>query len=105
MILTRIFDHLRDADGNPALGKLVVSNSAFIAADGSAIAAGNMTYVIPASNPGLVDLMLAPTGGAAPPEAAYSVSYFLNSGAAYTETWKIPTSGPITVSQARSESL
>ena len=102
MVLTRIFDHLKDADGNPALGKLVISNPAFIAADGSAVAAGNLTYVIPVSSPGLVDLMLAPTGGADPPETAYTVNYFLDSGAAYTETWKIPTSGPITVSQARS---
>ena len=101
MLLTRVLDHLKDADGNPARGKLVIHNPAFIAADGSAVAAGNLTYVIPTSSPGLVDLMLAPTAGADPPGSRYTVRYFLKSGAQYSETWQIPGSGPITISQAR----
>jgi hypothetical protein len=101
MQLTRILDNLRDADGNPAQGKLVIHNEAFIAFDGSAIAASNLTYVIPPTSPGLVDLLLVPTGGADPSGTAYAVKYFLKSGAEYSETWHISLSGPITVSQAR----
>jgi len=100
MELTRILDMLKDADGNPAAGKLVINNPAFIAADGTAVAAGILTYVIPPSSPGLVDLMLAPTEEA-DPAASYTVEYFLKSGAAYSESWHIPRTGPVTISQAR----
>ncbi|MBI3933396.1 MAG: hypothetical protein HY316_01805 [Acidobacteria bacterium] len=100
MELTRIFDILKDADGAPAAGKLVIHNPAFIAADGTAVAAGILAYVIPTVSPGLVDLMLAPTEDA-DPAASYTVEYFLKSGAAYSETWQIPRTGPITISQAR----
>ena len=102
MLLTRILDNLKDADGSAAQGKLVIQNPAFIAANGSAVAAGNITYGIPSASPGLVDLMLAPTGGADPSDTVYKVSYFLKGGAQYCETWRVPTSGPITISQARS---
>ena len=101
MQLTRILDNVKDADGSPARGKLVIYNPAFIAADGSAVAAGNLTYVIPASSPGLVDLLLAPTAGADPPDTRYRVEYFLRSGVVYAETWQVPASGPVTISQAR----
>ncbi len=101
MELTRILDVLKDADGNNARGKLVIHNPAFIAADGSAVAAGALTYLIPAASAGLVDLMLAPSEGAAPASTSYTVEYFLGSGAAYTETWRVPRTGPITISQAR----
>ena len=101
MELTRILDTLKDADGNPAQGKLVIHNPAFIAADGSAVTGGNLTYVISSTSPGLVDLMLAPTEGADPAIARYTVEYFLKSGAAYSESWNIPRTGPVTISQAR----
>jgi len=101
MELTRILDTLKDADGSPAAGKLVLYNPAFIAADGTAVAAGTVTYMIPATSPGLVDMLLAPTEGADPIETSYTVHYFLKSGAAYSENWQIPRSGPITISQAR----
>ena len=100
MELTRILDILKDADGAPAAGKLVIYNPAFIAADGTAVAAGILTYVIPPASPGLVDLMLAPTEDA-DPAASYTVEYFLKSGAAYSETWHIPRTGPVTISEAR----
>ena len=101
MELTRILDTLRDADGNAAAGKLVISNPAFIAADGTAVAAGTMTYLIPQTPGGVVDLQLVPTEDASPLGARYSVEYFLKSGATYLETWQIPRIGPVTVSQAR----
>src|SRR3989304_2413097 len=101
MELTRIFDILKDADGNAAAGKLVIQNPAFIAADGTAVAAGTLTYVIPAASPGLVDMSLAPTEDAAPIEVSYTVAYFLRNGAAYSEIWHVPRTGPITISQAR----
>jgi hypothetical protein len=101
MELTRVLDTLKDADGNPAAGKLVIQNPPFIAADGSAVAAGALTYAIPAASPGLVDLLLAPTEAADPAGTSYTVSYFLGTGAAYSERWLIPRTGPVTISQAR----
>ena len=71
-------------------------------ADSTPVAASILTYVIPDQNPGLVDLFLAPTEDADPIETRYTVSYFLKSGAKYAETWRVPRTGPITISQARS---
>jgi hypothetical protein len=101
MELTNVLDVLKDADGAAAQGKLVVHNPAFIAADGTAVVAGALTYRIPSSTPGLIDLMLAPTEDSNPPEARYTVEYFLRSGASYSETWNIPRTGPVSISQAR----
>lgn len=108
MNLTRILDTLRDADGNPARGRMVIRNPAFLAADGTAVAAGNLLYPIPEDDPqtpeneaGVVDLRLAPTEGADPPGVRYEVQYFLANGAKYRETWNVPLAGPITISQAR----
>ena len=102
MELTQILDVLKDADGTPARGKLVIHSPAFIAADSTPVVAGVLTYVIPELDPGLVDLVLAPTEGAEPAETRYTVQYFLHSGAKYTETWHVPRSGgPYTISQVR----
>ena len=101
MELTNILDILKDADGNPVLGRLVIQNPAFTSADGMAVVAGILDYQIPAATPGLVDLLLAPTEDADPAAARYTVDYFLRSGAAYSETWNVPRSGPITISEAR----
>jgi hypothetical protein len=101
MELTRILDTLRDGDGNPAEGRLIIHNAAFIAADGTAVVTGAVAYSIPASSPGLVDMRLVPTEGADPADASYTVEYFLKSGATYQETWHLPRTGPITISQAR----
>ena len=102
MELTQILDVLKDADGMPARGKLVIHSPAFIAADGTPVVAGVLTYLIPEQNPGFVDLVLAPTEGADPVETRYTVNYFLQSGAKYAETWQVPRSGgPNTISQVR----
>ena len=101
MHLTRVLDILKDPDGNPARGKIYIHNPAFITADETPIAAGVLNYIIPEQNPGLVDLLLAPTEGAEPEETCYTVDYFLQSGAQYRETWCVPRNGPITISQAR----
>ena len=101
MELTRILDMLKDADGNLARGRLTISNPNFIAADGTAVAAGILTYAIPENNPGLVDLQLAPTEGA-DPAVSYTVDYKLANAGGYKETWQVPRAGgPITISQAR----
>ena len=100
MELTRILDSLKDADGQPARGRIVVECPGFIAADNTAVAAGPVTYNIPALDPGKVDFWLAPTEGSDPP-SAYKVRYFLSHGAAYEETWNVPRVGPVTIGQAR----
>ena len=97
MDLTRILDMLKDADGNPASGRLVVECPNFIAADGTAVAASVIN--IPIAN-GAVDFHLAPTVGSDPP-VKYTVNYFLQNTARYEETWNVPATGPITIAQAR----
>jgi hypothetical protein len=97
MVLTRILDTLKDSDGNPAGGKLVVSCPNFIAADGAAVAASILTFSI---NNGALDLSLAPTQGSDPP-VKYTAEYSLTNGARYKETWTVPATGPITIAQAR----
>ncbi len=97
MTLTRILDTLKDADRTLANGRLVVNCPAFIAADGTAVAASKITKTV--AN-GAVDFYLAPTEGA-DPAVSYTVEYFLKNGRSYKETWSVPLSGPITISQAR----
>ena len=97
MQLTRILDTLKDADGNPANGRMVIVCPAFIAADGTAVASSIITIPLVS---GAVDFYLAPTEGSDPP-ITYEVSYFLANGASYKETWTVPAIGPITISQAR----
>ena len=97
MILTRILDTLKDADGNPANGRLVVECPNFIATDGTAVAASIIN--IPITN-GVVDFLLAPTAGSSP-AVKYTATYFLRNSAKYAETWTVPAAGPITIAQAR----
>ena len=97
MILTRILDTLKDPDGNPASGRLVVECPNFIAADGAAVAASIIN--IPITN-GAVDFLLAPTEGSNP-LVTYTVKYFLQNTARYEETWTVPVASPITIAQAR----
>lgn len=97
MQLTRILDTLKDADGNPASGRLVVECPNFIAADGTAVAASIIN--IPIIN-GAVDFLLAPTVGSSP-LATYTVKYFLQNTGRYKETWTVPLASPITIAQAR----
>ena len=97
MVLTRILDILKEADGNPAKGRMVIECPNFIAADGAAVAASIIN--IPITN-GAVDFLLAPTEGSSPP-VNYTVKYFLQNTARYEETWTVPATGPITIAQAR----
>ena len=87
---------------------MVIRNPAFLAADGTAVAAGSLASTIPEDDPeapedeaGVVDLRLAPTEGADPAGVRYEVQYFLANSAKYRETWSVPLTGPITISQAR----
>lgn len=97
MQLTRILDTLKDADGNPANGRLVIECPNFIAADGAAVAASVIN--VPIAN-GAADFLLAPTEGSNP-LVKYTVKYFLQNTARYEETWTVPAAGPITIAQAR----
>lgn len=104
MELTRILDTLKDADGNLAQGEMRISCPAFVAADGTAVAAGTITKTI---TDGAVDLVLAPTEGSVKNdpdggEARYTVRYKLANTGRYPETWAVPrTGGPFTIAQAR----
>ena len=97
MQLTQILDTLKDADLALANGRMVISCAAFLAADGTAIAASKIT--VPIVN-GAIDVSLAPTEGA-DPAVQYTVQYFLQNGRSYKENWNVPLIGPITISQAR----
>ena len=97
MQLTRILDTLKDADTTLANGRLVVSCQNFIAADGTAVAASKIVKTI---TNGVIDFYLAPTAGS-DPATTYTVEYFLANGRNYKETWNVPATGPITISQAR----
>jgi len=97
MQLTRILDILKDADGNPASGRMVVECPNFIAADGTAVAASVINILI---TNGTVDFLLAPNEGSSP-LVKYTVRYFLTNMARYEETWAVPVTGPITIAQAR----
>jgi hypothetical protein len=115
MELTRILDTLKDADGNPAVGTLSIESPAFIAADGTAVAAGKITITIAVDDPGTplvdeagtVDIWLAPTEDsvqniAAGGEARYTVRYKLTNLGRYPETWAVPrTGGPYKISEVR----
>lgn len=108
MELTRILDTLKDAAGNRARGTITITNPNFIAADGTAVAAGSRVYELleddpetPENEAGVVDLWLAPTE-ASSPAAVYTVEYKLRNGGGYKETWHVPrTGGPYTISQVR----
>ena len=97
MVLTHILDTLLDADGNLANGRMVMECPAFIASDGTAVAASKIEYRVV---DGAVDFWLAPTEGS-DPQVQYTVDYFLMNGAHYREIWNLPAAGPITISQAR----
>ena len=97
MQLTRILDTLYDADRSLANGRMVISCPAFQASDGTAVAGSIITKQIVS---GAIDFFLAPTQGSNP-ATTYQVEYFLANAGQYTETWTVPLTGPITISQAR----
>ncbi|MFB3815896.1 MAG: hypothetical protein ACE14L_17470 [Terriglobales bacterium] len=96
---TLISDTMYRADGVPASGVLVISWPSFITANQKAVAAGAMSYTIPAG--GAISLELAPNTGATPEGTLYKVLIKQDDGASSTEYWEVPAGGPVTLSQIR----
>jgi hypothetical protein len=97
--LTSVIDTVYMADGTAAQGVLVITWPAFVAASGTAVAAGALNVTL-GSN-GALDVALAPNAGANPAGAYYTVVYQLGPGEVRTEYWTVPTSSPATLAQVR----
>ena len=87
------------ADGSLAQGTMLVSWPGFTAADGSAVAAGNMTVTIAAD--GSVSMTLAPNAGANPQGTYYTVVYHMNDGTVQKEYWVVPQAATAAISAVR----
>jgi len=97
--LTSVIDTVYLADGTPAQGVLIITWPAFVAASGTAVAAGALDVTLGAN--GALNMALASNAGANPAGAYYSVVYQLGPGEVRTEYWVVPTSSPATLAQVR----
>jgi hypothetical protein len=97
--LTSVIDTVYMADGTPAQGMLLINWPAFVAADGTAVAAGNVDVTL-GTNGGL-NVALAPNASATPAGVYYTVVYQLQPSEVRTEYWVVPTSSPATLAQVR----
>jgi hypothetical protein len=97
--LTSVVDTVYMADGNPAQGILVITWPAFVAANGTAVAAGATNVTLGAG--GALNVALAANTGANPPGVYYTVVYQLGPGEVRTEYWVVPTSSPATLAEVR----
>ncbi len=97
--LTSVIDTVYMADGSEAQGTLVITWPAFVAADGSAVAAGSLNVTL-GSN-GALNVALATNAGATPAGVYYTVVYQLQPSEVRTEYWVVPTSSPATLAQVR----
>jgi hypothetical protein len=95
--LTSVIDTVYMANGTPAQGMLIISWPAFVAADGTAVAAGNVDVTLGSS--GALNVALAPNTGATPAGVYYTVVYQLQPSEVRTEYWVVPTSSPATLAQ------
>ena len=97
--LTQIADTLYNADGSKASGRILISGTAFKAVSGETITGGGtLTYTV---IDGVVNLSLTPNLGATPAGTSYRARYELANGARYTETWVVPATGPVKISDIR----
>jgi hypothetical protein len=97
--LTSVIDTVYRADGSAAQGVLVITWPAFVAASGTAVAAGALDVTLGPN--GALDVALAPNAGANPAGSYYTVVYQLGPGEVRTEYWVVPTSSPATLAQVR----
>jgi hypothetical protein len=97
--LTSVVDTVYRADGTPATGVLVITWPAFVAAGGTAVAAGVTSVTLGTS--GALSVALAANAGANPPGVYYTVVYQLGPGEVRTEYWLVPTSSPATLAEVR----
>ena len=97
--LTSVVDTVYRADGSFAQGVLVITWPAFVAADGTAVAAGSLDVTLGAN--GALNVALATNAGAAPAGVYYSVVYQLQPSEVRTEYWVVPATSPATLAQVR----
>jgi hypothetical protein len=98
---TAISDVVYRADGSPAAGTVTVSWPAFTGADGTAVAAGNLTQTIAAG--GLLNLALVPNTGAIPAGSYYTVVLHLADGKTSTEYWTVPVATSVKIADIRAK--
>ncbi len=96
---TRVQDVLYNADGTRAVGTVSISWKGFTASDGSTLTTSSIDVRIVQ---GLLNVELVPNENATPIGTSYEVSYLLDNGSRFFETWVVPESAtPVTVSQVR----
>ena len=97
--LTRVQDTLYNANGGTVEGTVTIQWRAFTASDGSTVAGNSLNVRIVQ---GVLTVDLTPNEEATPSGTSYQVTYLLDSGTRYTETWVVPQSGSaVGVSQIR----
>jgi hypothetical protein len=97
---TQVVDNIFRADGAAAKGTLLISWSAFVTANGDAVAAGQMSAPIGAD--GKVNVWLVPNTGSTP-QSSYRVTVKLDSGVTSEEYWTVPAAATTTIAAIRSK--
>jgi hypothetical protein len=98
---TTIQDTVYSANGNAAVGTVIVSWPAFATAANGTVAAGSTTVTIGAD--GFLSLNLAPNAGATPAGTYYTVVYHLSDGTVSKEFWLVPAVAQTTISGIRTQ--
>ena len=95
----RIQDTLFNADGSKVKGRLTIEWKGFTASDGTTLATSSVKVKIVQ---GVLIVDLVPNDNSTPPGTSYTVTYLLDSGKRFVETWSVPESStPVTVSDVR----
>jgi len=97
--LTSVIDTVYMADGSAAQGVLVITWPAFVAAGGTAVAAGALDVTLGTN--GALNVSLTPNANATPANTYYTVVYQLQPSEVRTEYWVVPTSSPATLAEVR----
>ena len=96
---TRIQDTLFNADGSKVEGSLTIAWKGFTASDGTTLATSAVTVNIVQ---GVLIVDLVPNDNSTPPGTSYTVTYLLDNGTRFVETWSVPDSATsLTVSDVR----
>ncbi len=113
-VKTEVKDTLYLANGQPAVGYLTIKSGAFTANDHTPVASGVVTPDYQIHN-GKIDIFLIPTYNPVQPYCAnvptpsgyeactvsYTVDYYVQNAAHWTEYWIIPLTGPVTLNGVR----
>jgi hypothetical protein len=97
--LTTISGTVYRADGSAASGTVLISWPSFQAAEGDAVAAGNLAVTI--GPLGVFSAQLVPNVGALPAGTYYVVVFQLDDGTVRTEYWAVPATSPTTIAAVR----